>query len=592
VNGKVRILWPAGFAGGPGLAAGIKTELEARIWPGLTTLMGTEPKPDESGKVRIFLWHSYTENDGTVVPFASDILGVAVPRTGSPMPATLYLNRAQPLGNASTAGLLTTLTHELMHAIQFGMGAKSWSEYGWLMESLAVWAEDYIYPAANSEWGLAPEYMGHTEHALKYVGVNELRQYGTYLLPYFLTKTVDPTSTVVRRIWQNAVTMDNSYLAIREAVPEAFRDHYWGAFLLTLWNRAPFLEYYKEHDGLTATVRPELGAAVQVTASAQPFNYQLSGNWPTGGIRYYHFTFPDTSVRSLTLLNGLSYELRQGSIYDIDWGPVLAADQTYLSEEASEEQAAGVTITGMMKVAGQPGWKPVPMGPDVGRFSYCADLEGRIEELVIAISNADWENPTRRILPEERHTTLYATNTPCWQYRGTSQITWRNAGITWTYTASNVVYGDPYEVPVPMGMMFPVTTFYLMGADVAWNVAGTDDSGCSYTGSGSFHVNPHPGQGSDSIMLYDGILPGGPTYRGYYGQGAPDDGTEVTYTVTCDGESTSLQDYPAQFLYIPLYEDRANVKVGANGVLSGSYQEDWGYGDYIQYQWHLSPASK
>jgi hypothetical protein len=592
VNGRVRILWPQGFASGPALAAGLKTELEARIWPQLTTLMGADPLPDESGKVRIFLWHSYTESDGTVVPFASNVLGVAVPGTSGPFPATIYLNHARRLGNATTPGLITTLSHEFMHAIQYGMGAQSWTEYGWVMESLAVWAEDYVYPNANSEWELAPQYMNQTEHALKFVGADELRQYGTYLLPYLLTHTMDPTAAVVRRIWENAATMDNSYLAIRAAVPAASRDHYWGAFMYTLWNKAPFMEYYKNADKLTASVKPQQPAPVQVTAGSQPFNYQLAGSWPTGGIRYYHFTFPDASVRSLTLLNGLSHHLRQGPVEDVDYGPVLPADKTYLSTESPDEQAAGLTMVGMMKVAGQSGWKPVLLSPDLRSFSYCFDLEGKIEELVIAISSADWENPTRTMQPQGRSTTLYATNMPCWEYRGTSRITSHNAGVTWTYSASNVTYGDPYEMLVPMGMTFPVTTFYLMGADVAWSVSGTDSIGCTYSGSGSFAVSEHLGHGSDSIILYDGILPGGPTYRGYYGQGAPDEGTEVEYTVTCDDGSDTFQDYPAQFLYIPLYENRANVKVAANGTLSGSYQEDLGYGDYIRYEWNLTPRTK
>ena len=187
VGGKARILWPTDLENGPAVAAGLKAELESAIWPKLTTLMGTEPQPDDTGKVRIFLWGSYVETNGTVVPFDAATLGVTVPGSGSPLPGIIYLKDDAPLGSATTPGLIDTLTHEFMHTLQFAMGCKHWPNYAWLMESLATWSQDYVHKDINDEWQYAPVYLKHTYYQLDTVDFPDLMQYGTYLLPYYLT---------------------------------------------------------------------------------------------------------------------------------------------------------------------------------------------------------------------------------------------------------------------------------------------------------------------------------------------------------------------------------------------------------------------
>ena len=282
--------------------------------------------------------------------------------------------------------------------------------------------------------------------------------------------------------------------------------------------------------------------------------------------------------------------------------PVLEDDRTYIPAPSSEEQAAGVTIVAMIKVAGDPTWQSLPLNGATAQHSYCVDTYGAIEELVVAISNADWENPGRMILPEGRHTTLYATSTPCRQYQGTSSVTERSDGVTWTYSASNLVLGPPdYGYDLSQGylvtnMYFPVTWFELRSAGGTWTVSGTDGGGCTYSGGGSFSLQTPDGVSVvEGIKLYPGILPGGPTYRGYAGRaGTSDEGGSVdgSYTVTCDGDPSTGEAPDGDFLYIPLEEDRTHVKVAANGMLSGSYQEDGDDGDYVRYAWHLTPVTR
>jgi hypothetical protein len=183
--------------------------------------MDKEPNPDKTGKVRVFLWESYTDVDGSIVPFEEGAVGAAVPGTNDSeqLSATIYLNQDEALGGETSDGLLNTLAHELMHAIQYAMGAKGWGEYQWLMEAMAVWAEDFVYKDANSEWGQASWFLDYADLPLSSSYKNH--EYGAYLLPYFLTHTVDSTNEIIRDIWTNAATYDNSYLAIRDAVPEA-----------------------------------------------------------------------------------------------------------------------------------------------------------------------------------------------------------------------------------------------------------------------------------------------------------------------------------------------------------------------------------
>jgi len=141
---------------------------------------------------------------------------------------------------------------------------------------------------------------------------------------------------------------------------------------------------------------------------------------------------------------------------------------------------------------------------------------------------------------------------------------------------------------------YPEVDLSLLSADVDWSVSGTDSLGCNYSGHGTFHVSEDPGAGDESITIFDGVLRGSPTYRGYMGEGYPWNGTQITYDVTggedCPGSET---ENATSFLEIPMLVDRANIKAPpSGGVLSGFYKQDEPGDAYQMMTWNLTPQTK
>jgi hypothetical protein len=482
--------------------------------------------------------------------------------------------------------MIQTVAHELFHAFQNSYNMLSCAPYDWLAEATAKWVEDHVYPDADSEWPYASSYLERPSARLD--DQTDNHHYGAYLLPYYLThQFADPA--IVRRMWENSETYNNSYLAVKFALPVDYQDIFWGSYLLTLWNKAPFPTFFKTYDGFTGVVQPEWPAAVTVSTPGHEFTKEMSGDLPTGAMRYYHFSFPDSSVRSLAFLNGLTYNLRQDSIWNSQYPTEesLEADQTYASETLTDEEQQGLVMFAMVKAAGKSTWDFLPLSAD--EKSYCADTQGKIEDLVVVLSNADFDHPDRVASPLGLNSKLYANNMPCAQYRGTSRITLFNDGVTTTYSASNIVYKS-FSTDVISDVTFPYVYFDMQSANVNWSISGTDSVGCTYSGSGAFSVGPHPGAGTDRIVLYSGVLSGSPSYRAYHGYGSPDEGEMITYTVTCDGNSTEDSVEAYFFLEIPLDEERENLKIGSDGILAGSYKLAETGGDWTEYEWNLSPG--
>ena len=594
-NGKVWIIYLSTDAAAAAKAPGLKAAIDGKIWSKLTNLMGRAPIPDSSGYLRIYLWNSYIDSDGTAVPFDANTLGITVGTNCDQTATVIYLPSRLSLGDETHAGMIQYATHEMMHAIQFGGMIQNCAGYIWLKEATATWAEDYVYPDANSEWGTAQQFMDHPDWFLD--ANADMHNYGAYLLPYFLTHQIGDDS-IIRKMWENAATESNSYLAVKNALPSAWQDYFWAFFLESLWNKAPFQEYYKTKDSLVNTVKAESDQVISAAGGEQVI--LLNGDFVTGGAMFYHFTV-DSSVDSLTILNGLGKNLSKGQASLDD---TVSGDQIYQAEALSDSDAAGATLIALMKVAGST-WQAIILGGTGAQLesnTHCIDVQGKIEELVIIQSNGDFAHPdTRTISPKGLPTTLFANNMPCWKVAGSSSYTIYNAGVTKVFSTTNAVYsypnavGDFSQAPYTNDFFaYPFIHLYLLSADVNWTVSGTDSLGCVYSGNGSFHVSEPLGVGVDSIRIYNGVMPDSPTYRGYAGQGIAENGTTITYYVTgenCPGSETDY-DAPA-FLEIPLADDRAAIKVpGGGGTLSGSYKRDEPSDDYEQMEWNLTPQMK
>jgi hypothetical protein len=576
-------------------AAALVVEFNENIYPMLTQLMNQTPM----GVTQVYLWSSYIDVDGTVVRFDNKTLGITVPATCDASGAVIYLPDGLPLGSHTSPGLMSYAAHEFMHAIQFAYPEASCSSYNWLKEATASWAEDYVYPHADSEHELASRFMNYANHRLDYVG--HLHEYGAYLLFYYLTHAADTSSQVIRQIWENAGSTPNSYKAIDDAVNTivpAWHTIYWQDFLISLWNQAPFGTFYQDKDNLADTVQPVNGGMISATGGEVEID--VSDSLPTGGARFHQFTV-DSNVSSLTILNGWGKDLTTGDASSDINGDLTSGDEDYQFNDLTSSQAAGTNLIILMKVAGKT-WMPVPLNvstTQLNKYTHCIDLQGKIESLVIIQSNWDYAHPNRVIAPVGLPTRIVASNLSCRPLTGTARKTIYNAGVKYIYTAQSLTYGYPSAMPdisqfpyADDSFIYPSLTLNLLSASGTWSVSGNDGS-CSYSGQGTFSVGERPGEGYDTVTIFTGLVHGSPSYRGYEGAGEGIAGT-ITFTESgpnCPGTVTESSDFG--FLEIPLTEDRAAIKVpAAGGALTGSYKRDEPGGDYELMEWNLTPQTQ
>jgi hypothetical protein len=596
-GGKIRVFYWSSNAGDEAKATEIAAQFDAAIWSKLTTLMQEKPIPNADGTTDIYLWDSYVKNNGTVVPFDASILGITVGSKCDETAVTIYLPRSLPVGSELSAGLIQYATHEFMHAIQFGLTIQSCGSYRWLKEATATWAEDKVYPDADSEQGTASSYLDRP--AARLDDTNDMHDYGAYLLFYYLTHEVDTSASVVRYAWQNAATTANSYRAVDDAVNQVapgMHDFYWPLYLATLWNKAPYKTYYATKDGLTNTVATGGGASIPISTPAGEQATPLYAELPTGGAIFYDLKFPDSSVRSLTILNGLGAKLSTGDASSVTTYS-SEGDETYLTEDLEPADLQGVTVELLLKAAGRdalayPSMLTYNLG-SIGQFGYCMDMQGALDEIVVILSNADWANPNRLMKAVGLPVTVWANNVPCWQVTGTASASDHDDSGMSHEVQGTVTFGWPSELPVPdtyqnlANVVFPETYMGMLSAQAHWTVSAGSQSDCSYSGSGDYTADK---KANDSLILEQGLTFGSPTYRGYVGQGGANPGTTGSYTVTC-GEDTWTEEWssgPPDFLNIPLgNEECGPIRVDVDGTMSGSCTMPNYEGRWQEYTWDL-----
>jgi hypothetical protein len=269
-NGKVRV-WYEKDEGEAGRdrARALAGVINNRIWPRLTNLMARGPLPDHgSGRCRggddrldILLrglltccGHAYSYGDACRAP------------------AYIVLERHQRELNPAAA-------HEIMHAIQWAFDA---CDAQWLYEATAAWAEDYVFPDAQTEQENAPRYLADPRVSLD--SPIRAHQYGAYLLPFFLAGKGRANAIVVRRIWLNARTM-TSLDAVDRAMQGGFAKR-WKQFALYNWNSPPVARY-RAWDGLVVGARPDGGSVQDITLgrSAQKTLNVRAGGHPRRVVR-------------------------------------------------------------------------------------------------------------------------------------------------------------------------------------------------------------------------------------------------------------------------------------------------------------------
>jgi len=474
-NGKVCVhfwtaaAYPSGGASDADLlgeAQGLAFEIDTKIWPTLTALLGNPPVGADG------LLHVYLQAGASVTLAAgADALGVtfnvACGPTANPI---VYL--AHGLANP-----FATAAHEITHAILDGVATSdscATNDWSWLQEVSATWAMHFVYPPKNSggEQDYARSFLKVPELPLETLG--NLHEYGSYLLFLYMTRgdaSSQPNANTnkVPLVWNAYTSFDLLHALdfVIGGLDTKFHD-----FALYNWNRqqqgcggTPYA-YYARWDCLKDMVRESSGAspiAVDLKGSVAAV-YPLPHLINHLAAKYWHFDFThDSTIRRVRLV------------------------QPYYQNNAS----GFVKVQAIIKLHSG-GWQPAVDWTGYDHKTLCRDKpQENVDELVIVISQSNFEDRNASVSDTGAGaaiaTKLQVSALGCSNWTGTVNFRFQHSafedvietatatGVTWTLQT------DSWDDTVNTQL------YTLTGGSVAWTHTGSIASlGCSGSSSGSF----------------------------------------------------------------------------------------------------------
>jgi hypothetical protein len=491
-----------------------------KIWPRITPLLGA-PKSDEglhsnggNGEFDIYLVNNYTQ----AVPYAG---------AGCSQNAAFLLMNLDRIDEADLTATFTLAT-------LYKYAIADCSQYDWLLRATAVWATDDVYPTRQSEHELAFDQLGFPEMPLEdaslasYSIISDAAvvDYGGYLLPFFLSRKLGQRQ-LVRTIWDGAANPD-SLAAVNAALPGGF-EQTWPDFALANWNRDP-ADDYKRIDALKEGAKPAMQQEVRLTEGQVALGLQ-DATLEHLSARYYHFTFPDDSAHNVTFYNGLGFELAERQFFD---GGAYSG-QTLMWKGLEAERTRGLHIDALLKVDGS--WQVAEDWTERPYVSLCRDVPStHFSELVLIVSNSDWQDRERTIAPAAEPPTLLVSDIGCQRYVGQSQQTYAmNNGGSMSWISSGVVFERGAVEPAEddEGYGYLRGTQFIPGAGSVTHKADLNELFChtKIDGSGAAFGDPE----YDGLFIYNFTL-SGRLHRVYTAQGIST--AKTARTQNCFGQET------------------------------------------------------
>jgi hypothetical protein len=494
--------------------------IETSIWPEFQRLLQKAPPGDSAESC----------NGGTAAldVYLADVgRAYAAPYNRcSPGPVFIVLGRDRKD---------STTVHEVFHAFQAAFPLRSCfagAEYRWWTEASATWSQDFFYGRTNQdEQPIATYFLAYPEKSLDFR--NDQREYGAYLLPFFVHRLVGDTD-FVRKSWENGASQ-NAVRAVDAALEGGFYEM-WSEFALHNWNRNP-VDAYQSEDGLIFAARPQGGRTqdVRLAGGAVDGSIPLPYDLPPLSATYLHFRFPDVNPGTVVYWNGVTAK--------------LTLQDEYSSEPASEPEKKGATVEAIYKINGQ--WQTADWS-DVDFVQFCRDRRAeRIEELVIVISNSEFDDPNRKLRPPALRPALWVSNMGCLEWTGLSVHETTGSGTN-IRIVTNVKFtslgGRPTEDPP--------NVFYTSSGTQTWTVSG------SCTGNGVLPAN------TGFLQTFNFSVQGA-RQRGYLVVGI----NAQPVTVACGAEAT-----PTQIMLPPWIFDKnvetSFLKVRPSGVVIDDEQRE------------------
>jgi hypothetical protein len=543
------------------------------IWPNETALMGRTPIPDDAGVQNVVLYnHTRKTWNGTFVPWGN-AAGSMVPKTCSQTMSTIYIRQSLPdtsgIRSGGKIGLIEATAHEFMHALQFSfpLAVNPCTDYDWLGEATATWAEDFVYPDHDSEHRTVLWYLN--KHIQRINNRTGYRDYGEYLLVYYYThKYNDPDA--VRRVWASAGSVDSlmAFMSLGDMGADQ---------IASLWNEKPFGTFFRDQDEMYEGVATNIDTTLKTTGFKE---YVMVDDLYPGGLRVYHYKV-DPSVRTITFLNGLTTKIEQGPYSG------NADDIVYNQSEVAYDDMRGANVVVMLKYEGL---DEAYTWVTPARLDICQDwLTQRVSEILVFMTNQDMSDSERMLQATGGYSRILVSSAPCMKLTGTATRTDKWSNVTETLSASGleyqyIIYDSLSEDFRLANLISPEIGMILIGGSVSWNIGGTDSNGCTYSGSDSFTITR---DNSSMLTLQYQLLPGSRHFLGYVGNAGTDYGEYVTYTVQCPNQGPQTFDEPAGYFFMADGE----TPVGSDGKLSGSRIIDNGGGNTTQFEWNLTPST-
>jgi len=308
----------------------------------------------------------------------------------------------------------STVAHEFFHALQNAFDAPQTENRRWLAEATATWAQDYIYPDANTEHQYAV--WIHTRPDLTLTNRAGQHAYAGWMYWYFLTKRFDDDS-IVRQVWELSETM-TVLDAVDGVTPGGFVNTF-QEFAATLWNRAGFrddppYDIYK-NDNLLNFVGAPSGYP-----TPNPED-DLEVSFVNGGVarlssQYFQYDLTDVGTQTVLFANGYSFELAEG----VPDALQSSGTQTLYAKRMDPQDLVGRRVLAFVEKDGT--WQNTVYDlTDVAFAPFCREVGSeRVDRLALVFVNAEHrEDEPFYASPRGLPPRLLASNIGCGKWSGT-----------------------------------------------------------------------------------------------------------------------------------------------------------------------------
>ncbi len=492
-----------------------------------------------------------------------------------------YVRIARSLRGAE---LSSTIAHEMMHVSQAAYGSKACtSDYKFLTEATATWAEDYVHHTDDIEHVAAPDFLESPDKSLEdsmAKNGSQHRQYGAYLFFQYLVQD-GGGAQIVRQIWEATAKAGTALGAIDAVLsppgrPDGFKVA-WARFAVALYNRDPVAtRSFKLWDNLADGAKLAFDMSGDLGGVRELHTGDMDLDINNLSIQYYRFTFADPGTRSLLFYNGFFDQIQAGK---------AIAVQAMWKDEAGVWQ--------------QEIWSKYEF------VGLCRDLKNqRVSELVIIISNGEFTPSGGGKLTASKKPYLERSSLGCFRYAGTARMHYKHP--TWTGMGRGIEAMLSFEIdPRATGLeaqhpKFPNTlrvglsTIMILAGDRYTFEEHYSTTGCAFTaGPASFSIGRSPPLGALFTNPFQKLKCTAPSLQtfldlasGVY-EGNAVDTQQITVAVTGPGCHGTEMDFTGNILLTNSVKDgviKDPPVAQPNGDLQGTFTLS-----HATFDWLLSP---